>query len=259
MITITGDLHGSYERIRLYESSYKDFVIVCGDFGVIWDGGFFEKGDLDEMNEYEVTTLFLDGNHENYDLLKQYPIREWHGGKVQFIREHVIHLMRGEIYEIDGHTFFVMGGAQCHDAEGGVFNRDDPDFQKKLELAVSRRLNYRINHESWWKEELPSEEEMEEGLTNLAKRNNQVDVILTHCAPLSIQEEIVSDFYPRNELTDYLEQIKDTIYYQYWFFGHYHEDRQIDAKHFVMYKGRRYIDETLTITPYKEFPDNLNP
>ncbi len=32
---------------------------------------------------------------------------------------------------------------------------------------------YRINHLSWWKEELASEEEMEEGRNNLAAHDNR--------------------------------------------------------------------------------------
>ena len=56
------------------------------------------------------TVLFVSGNHENFDLLKVLPTEEWHGGKVQFIRPHVIHLLRGQVFEIEGYTFFTMGG-----------------------------------------------------------------------------------------------------------------------------------------------------
>ena len=54
--------------------------------------------------------LLMVSNHENFDLLAQYPITEWHGGHVQFIRPHVLHLMRGQIFDINGFTFFCMGG-----------------------------------------------------------------------------------------------------------------------------------------------------
>ena len=52
----------------------------------------------------------MDGNHENFELLDDYPVSRWHGGKVHFIKESVIHLMRGQIYTIDGKTFFTFGG-----------------------------------------------------------------------------------------------------------------------------------------------------
>lgn len=39
--------------------------------------------------------LFVSGNHENFDLLAEYPQEDWNGGKVQRIHSHVIHLLRG--------------------------------------------------------------------------------------------------------------------------------------------------------------------
>ena len=50
------------------------------------------------LSEKPWTTLFVDGNHENFDRLKNYPITEEWGGKVQKIYDKVYHLMRGEIY-----------------------------------------------------------------------------------------------------------------------------------------------------------------
>ena len=41
MIYITGDTHGEYDkfmqRIRQYKISKEDIVVVCGDFGFVWD------------------------------------------------------------------------------------------------------------------------------------------------------------------------------------------------------------------------------
>lgn len=33
------------------------------------------------LNDRPFTTLFVDGNHENFDLLNAYPVENWHGGK----------------------------------------------------------------------------------------------------------------------------------------------------------------------------------
>ena len=43
---------------------------------------------------------------------KDSPVAEWHGGKVHRIRPHVLHLMRGQIFELEGCRFFTMGGAK---------------------------------------------------------------------------------------------------------------------------------------------------
>jgi hypothetical protein len=82
------------------------------------------------LEEKPFTTLFGSGNHENFDLLAEYPVEDWHGGKVQRIRPSVIHLMRGQVYSIQGKTFFTMGGASSHDINGGILEPDDPLFEK---------------------------------------------------------------------------------------------------------------------------------
>ena len=47
-----------------------------------------------------------------------------------------------------------------------------------------------MNHISWWKEEMASEEEMEEGLSNLSQYNNEVDFIISHCCATSTQKNL---------------------------------------------------------------------
>ncbi len=95
-----------------------DFMIICGDFGGVWEGGKKDARSLDRLENLPFTTLFVSGNHENFDLLRKYPIEEWNGGKVQRIRPHVIHLMRGQVFDLQGYSFFTMGGARSHDIDG---------------------------------------------------------------------------------------------------------------------------------------------
>ena len=237
MIRITGDIHGAYERLKHFPPiTREDYVIVLGDFGVVWDGSPEEDKALDELDALGLTVLFLDGNHENFDLLGKYPVTEWHGGKVQFLREHVIHLMRGQVYQIDKQKFFVMGGAQSHDADI-IIGRDDPDAKQKIKNAERRYQSYRMEGVSWWPEELPDDGELEEGLRNLAAAGNRVDVVLSHCAPSSLQQRINPEDYAENRLTEYLEQVRQTVDYSLWFFGHYHDDRAVDDKHVLLYEG----------------------
>ena len=116
MVFATGDTHGNFLRFRpenfpeQKNMTKSDYVIICGDFGGVWDGSRKERQTLDWLESLPFTVLFVSGNHENFDLLKKLPVEEWHGGKVQFIRPHVIHLLRGQVFEIEGYTFFTMGG-----------------------------------------------------------------------------------------------------------------------------------------------------
>ena len=134
MIYITGDTHSDFTRFTedqfpiQSEMTKKDYVIICGDFGGVWtfeEENHREKEDLNWLNNKNFTTLFVDGNHENFTRLYSYPVEEWHGGKVHKIRDSVLHLMRGEIFDIDGKKFFTFGGAKSHDIQDGILNLDD--------------------------------------------------------------------------------------------------------------------------------------
>lgn len=231
MVFVTGDTHGKWiHRLNMEsfpeqrEMTKDDYVIICGDFG-LWDNLKEEKYNLDWLENRSFTTLFVSGNHENYDILDSLPVEEWHGGKVNFIRPSVIHLMRGQVFDIEGCSFFTFGGASSHDISAGILEPDDPDFKrKKKELDKDPFALYRINHVSWWERELPSEEEMLEGLKNLEKHNNKVDYIVTHSpyAELVAYLDGGAGIYTQDVLTEYLQKIKEIVEYKHFLFGHMH-------------------------------------
>lgn len=262
MIYITGDTHCDYVRFSKkrmikqgMELTDQDYMIVCGDFGLCWakDGTFAYHCKNFEQKPY--TILWVQGNHENYDMIEEYPIEEWHGGKVRhIIRDKVILLERGQVFEIEGKTFFTFGGASSHDIQGGVLDRKDPDFYEKRRKALNMELPYRIIHESWWPQELPTEEEMQEGLRNLARHDDKVDYVITHCCATSIQKQLGEESgnrYEADVLTDYFQNIEQKLQYQHWYFGHYHEDRCVDEKHSLLYRAIISLegDNNLNETP----------
>ena len=122
------------------------------------------------------TICFCDGNHENFDLLNSYEVSVWNGGKVHIIKQNkagepkVIHLMRGQVYEIEGKRIFSFGGAYSIDKA------------------------FRTPGKSWWPQEMPTEEDMNEAIKNLEAVNWEVDYIITHAAP----EETMSIFHPEH-------------------------------------------------------------
>ena len=217
-IYLTGDLHREYDFAklrRLHENTpltKNDYVIICGDFGGIWLGDFKDRPFLNMLERLSYTVLFVDGNHENHPALARYPVEEWNGGNVHMLSNSVIHLMRGQVYEIEGLRFFAMGGASSHDKQ------------------------YRKEGESWWPEELPSEEEYKTALENLDKNGWKVDVVISHCAPDSIQNEL-NCRYAHDKLTNFFETIKQDLTYDFWFFGHYHVNEVVFEKHFALYNN----------------------
>ena len=80
-----------------------DYMIVTGDLGGVWAGEQADSNRLDWLEAKHFTTLFVDGNHENFELLNAYPEQIWHGGRVHQVRPHVLHLMRGQHYDIEIH------------------------------------------------------------------------------------------------------------------------------------------------------------
>jgi len=94
---------------------------------------------------------------------------------------------------------------------------------------------FRVNHYSWWKEELPSDAEYEEARNNLRAADYKVDYIISHCAPNDILDILGGGMYERDPLTDFLEEVRTTVDFKHWYFGHYHDDRHIGQKFTLLY------------------------
>ena len=76
MLYLTGDTHGDYRRFERKEIRHLkqgDVLVVCGDFGFVWEGGKKEEKLLQKIGKRKYHTLFVPGANENYDLLRQYP------------------------------------------------------------------------------------------------------------------------------------------------------------------------------------------
>lgn len=247
MVYITGDCHGDGRRFSSVhfpeqkEMTREDFVIVCGDFG-LWHDTAEERDWFDRLGKKPFTLLFVDGNHENFDRLYggEFCIVDFHGGKAHQIRENVYHLMRGYVFELCGKKFFAFGGARSRDIDDGILDADDFDDDKAFEHVVKRwsaeRRKFRINHVSWWEQELPSEAEMEFGLKTLEKCGNEVDFIISHCCPQQIVSVFAGGFCQSDVLTSYFNVVAETVGFTKWFFGHYHDDQVIMHKFMMLYE-----------------------
>lgn len=139
MVYITGDTHGDYSRFtspaarRLKKG---DTLIVCGDFGFLWDGGKKERALLKKIARLPYTVLFLDGRHENYDLLKEYPIVEWTAERRRRSGKTCCTFCGGSFTPLNTKPISWFGGGETPDP------------------------NLRTDAKTWWEEEMPSGEEM---------------------------------------------------------------------------------------------------
>lgn len=230
-IAVTGDMHRDifFTTIRKAIKYGITHLIVCGDFGYIWYGDEIIKEEtfspsdthlLNKLSELNIEVLFCDGNHENFYALERYKIEERYGGKVHKIRDNVYHLMRGEVYEINGDKYFVFGGARSIDKE------------------------CRIENVTWWKNEEATFEEWLNGYNNL-KKHKDIDYVITHTCPSEILEDFMKE-YKTDQTTKMLDFFKDNMLnnFRHWYFGHLHQDYDsIDKKFCCLYHGMKFIED----------------
>lgn len=212
-IFLTGDTHTPHDIGKLNTKQMpwqkgltkEDYLIILGDFGGVWDGGEGDKWWLNWFNDKPFTTLFIPGNHENYDLLYKYPQVGKFEGLVRQIHDSIFMLERGFFYRIDGRTIFALGG------------------------AASTDKMWRVEGKSWWPQEVPTQEELDSITERINFWNDAggptIDAVLTHCAPTSALPEL-NAAYRADVMTNYLEYVvKEKLLFKQWFFGHYHQDK----------------------------------
>ena len=215
MIYVTADLHGDPDRLR--EAAAKrlkrqDTLIVLGDFGFLWRGDKAEQKLLKWLGKRPYTLLFLDGAHENYDLLREYAVESYAGGRARRISGRLYHLLRGEVYTIEGKKLLCFGGGESED-----------------------RLD-REEGETWWRSELPTADELDNCMARLAENGGRVDYILTHTPPYRLRRFLLGESAETNRLETFLDQVADQADYGCWYFGRYHLDRAISPKAVAVYR-----------------------
>jgi len=260
-IFVCGDLHGEIDIGTLNVNNFPEqkeltdnnILLQVGDFGLVFDAknvrhkrmhsvyeapeivsGNISKRSKQEahwlkwLDEKPFYTLFIGGNHENYDRLEKFPLIDFHGGKAAQISEKVFYLKNGYIYDFGGKKFWMFGGATSIDKQ------------------------WRIEGITWWRQEIPSYKEMQFGLDNLRDANYKVDYIITHTLP----NEIIK-YYANNKMSDdftvklsvncpvstfldnVLEIMKDN--YIHWYTGHFHCDKELVKNITILYKQVRQL------------------
>lgn len=224
-IYVTGDTHGmnDFQKLKTFAKknphlTKDDYLIIAGDFGGLWFEQTLEE-DIRPYANLPFTVLFVDGNHENFNMLNKYPVKRWCGGKVHFIRKDIIHLMRGQVFEISGKKIFTMGGATSIDKE------------------------YRIPNLSWWKQEEITYDDIEEAEKNLLRHDNIVDYVITHScgerALRALHPKLYNRPYKMKVQLDnlFLSKFEETLDYAGWYFGHYHLDTPVGYKCRALYQN----------------------
>ncbi|MCL1822757.1 MAG: metallophosphoesterase [Oscillospiraceae bacterium] len=219
-IYITGDTHGDLDRFKKAKKLRKgDFLLICGDFGFIWNGSKREKRLLKRLGRKKYHILFVDGIHENFDELASYPEEQWNGGRTRHISGHLRYLMRGEVFTLGNKTILTFGGGR----------RDDVDASVEKNDGVQRESEYR------------------NGLQAIAKHEGRVDYIVSHEAPSKIAEFLELPNSDKSRVNAYLDILGESCAFERWFFGHHHINRVVTTKYYAMFDKVMRADEVIKI------------
>lgn len=218
MVYVTGDMHGDLER--LYDRQFRklkagDVLIVCGDFGYIFDGSKTEKQVIDYLSKRKFVTAFIEGTHDNLDTIARCRTTVWKGGLVHRIKGNLLHLMRGQIFNIEGKSFFTFGGGESIDKD------------------------MRVENGYWWRGEEPTPAEMADGAMRLDEAGCRIDYIITHEPPSLVKSAMLlrrGSTDRVNKLNGYFEEIGRSCSFEHWYFGSLHEDRVITERHTCVFK-----------------------
>lgn len=228
-VYVTGDVHHTIDIDKVVAFSVdegkglnkSDVLIVAGDFGLLWDAQQTarEKVLVDWYNELPFSVAFVDGNHENHDRLDQLPTAEKWGSDIGVVSPFISHLRRGRIYEINEKKIWTFGGG---------FSIDKASRQEYI---------------SWWRQELPSMTEMNQGYRNVVGKD--IDYIITHTCPIDVFNKIAlhfnlshKDAWEERQLQNFFQEMAKLKEFKGWFFGHFHVDfeaEMFDKKFMALY------------------------
>lgn len=213
---VTGDCHGDHDGRKLGSDKFPEGTVCCrddviavtGDFGYWWDSSKRDHYWRKWLSEKKYTIVFVDGNHENFPMMERSEQVVKFGNVCNQLLDNVYWLRRGKVYDINGVSVFAFGGAQSTDKA------------------------HRVNYITWWSEEVPSHAEFYAAEEELDKFGWQVDVVLTHTAPITIARELVPCGNPEQDPTEHmLASFYERLAFKKWYFGHFHMDQRMPSDH----------------------------
>lgn len=221
-IFLKGDCHGEFQTIQDWVNSIKDnpkqqalddtdVLILLGDVGINYFLNIKDSRNKAFLcAQFPGIILCIMGNHEKRPNLmpNMHIITEKFGGKVYqdaaFPR--INWTINGEIYNINGKTFFPIDGAYSVDKY------------------------YRLDRGwAWFPEEIIDDEDKEK-VRQTAMQITAVDYVLSHTCPISKEPiETFLDFIDQSTVDtseeEFLQEIWDNLYFEKWFCGHWHTEK----------------------------------
>ena len=207
---LTGDTHGNFNRINYFcekfETTKDDILCILGDAGINY---YLNKKDCmlkQALQDMPITFFCIHGNHEERPFnISTYITKKWNGGIVYYEEEfpNILFAKDGEIYNINGKSILVIGGAYSVDKE------------------------YRLlKGWNWFKDEQPNKEIVKYIEKQITKQRH-FDIVLTHTCPIKTEpRHMFLPFIDQSKVDKttelLLQRIADWITFDNWYFGHFH-------------------------------------
>ncbi len=222
-VYITGDLHGDINRVLAFcyetKTTKNDVLIVLGDVGLNYFLDERDQAKKDVLQKLPITLFCIHGNHEERPAnIKTYKKSEFWNGKV-FVEPkypNIIFAVDGQIYNIEGNSCLVLGGAYSVDKW--------------------HRLN---NGQKWFDSEQIPDKEKRKIEVNIREHGWEVDYVLSHTCPYNVRPihlflKSIDQSTVDSSMEVWLQKIADRLAFKRWYFGHFHDEWDND-KYSMMY------------------------
>lgn len=227
MIYLTGDIHGHVKgllsRLERYEIPHEDdqIIVLLGDVGINYFCDRFDETLKNMLQDSDRTYLCVHGNHERRpESISTYASSHWHNGEVYVEEDYpnILFAKDGEIYDLDGYSALVLGGAYSVDKW------------------------YRLDHGLQWFDDEQIPEQRRIAILDKVKQLEKVDLVLSHTCPFQWQPtDLFLSYIDQNTVDNSMErwlaEIEKNLNYRYWLFGHFHDDRSINDKAQMLFKN----------------------
>ena len=209
-VLVIGDLHGDFTHLnKVIEEFHPHLVLSTGDFGC-WDIKQMKNAIVPRGSRI----IFVDGNHENHNILKQLRKTVHNAKRPILVVPQVYYAPRGTLLSVNNKTILLMGGGDSTDKESRT---PGIDWFEAEEITLAD-----IND----------------------VKECKVDIIVSHSAPRFVEEAMGIEPLGGRYSSVNLEFLFDGFKPKKWYFGHYHIPfhKEIDGCEFVgldrMGKGR---------------------
>lgn len=232
-VFVTGDTHGNFDWLADWcvknKTTKNDALIICGDAGFMYYGAnnWREKHIKQTAQDCPITILCVRGNHEarpaNYTDIRLVEVEPDpcvpNGYYYESGYPDIWYIADGSAIDINGKRCLFIGGAYSVDKEyrqtmGWRWFADE-ELTREEQLNIMDKLNGCGQHPHF-------------------------DFVFTHTCPNeTIPTDLFLAFIDQSKVSrsmeNFLTEIANLIYFDKWFFGHYHADRHINENYTMLY------------------------